>query len=129
VPAFTELLFCPFFKQNYKILLQLLPRRPIKRIKICRFQNIFIITGPQTLEKCTRQLVLNKGGEKYIFRYENGCEDDLLDVLIKQAQESRTDFDWFDAAVLSFKLTQSLVLEAERLLQTGTPLQIGALPD
>ena len=51
-----------------------------------------------------RQLVLNKGIEKYIFRYDRGCEDKLLDALIAQAKDERNDFDWFDAAVLSFKL-------------------------
>ena len=63
-----------------------------------------------------RQIVLKKGSEKYIFRYESGCEDTLLDTLIEQAQDGRTDFDWFDAAVLSFKLTQSLIAEADKLL-------------
>lgn len=63
-----------------------------------------------------RQLVLNKGREKYIFRYQSGCEDSLLDALIEQAADGRTDFDWFDAAVLSFKLTQSLIVEADKLL-------------
>ncbi|MBN2183453.1 MAG: hypothetical protein JW715_16195 [Sedimentisphaerales bacterium] len=63
-----------------------------------------------------RQLVLNKGAEKFIFRYENGSEDELLDALIDQARDARTNFDWFDAAVLSFKLTQLLVGQANELL-------------
>ena len=62
------------------------------------------------------QLVLNKGTEKYIFRYERGSEDKLLDAFITQAKDKNTDFDWFDAAVLSFKLTQSLIGQAEELL-------------
>jgi len=62
-------------------------------------------------------LVLNKGAEKYIFRYEHGREDELLDVLIDQAKDKRTDFDWFDAAVISFKLTQSLIGSAEQILR------------
>ena len=71
-----------------------------------------------------RQLVLNKGEEKFIFRYENGREDELLDVLIEQAKDKRTDFDWFDAAVLSFKLTQSLIGQADELLSDKTNAQI-----
>lgn len=71
-----------------------------------------------------RQLVLNKGDEKFIFRYENGREDELLDVLIEQAKDRRTDFDWFDAAVLSFKLTQSLIGQADELLSDKTNAQI-----
>jgi hypothetical protein len=73
------------------------------------------------IEKNVRQLVLNKGSEKYIFRYESGCEDQLLDALIEQARDARTAFDWFDAAVLSFKLTHSLMNEADKLLHKDAP--------
>jgi len=66
--------------------------------------------------KKKRQLILKKGKQKFIFRYDSGCEDELLDALIEQAKDSRTDFDWFDAAVLSFKLTQLLIGQADELL-------------
>lgn len=70
-----------------------------------------------------RQLVLNKGAEKYIFRYEHGREDELLDALIDQVKDRRTDFDWFDAAVISFKLTQSLIGCAEQLLEKNVDVR------
>jgi len=76
------------------------------------------------MEKTKRQLVLNKGAEKFIFRYNSGCEDQLLDALIKQAKDSRTDFDWFDAAVLSFKLTQSLIGQADELLHKSNVIEV-----
>ncbi|MCF7975644.1 MAG: hypothetical protein K9N55_17640 [Phycisphaerae bacterium] len=63
-----------------------------------------------------KQLILNKGHEKFIFRYESGSEDQLLDALMDQASNKKTDFDWFDAAVLSFKLTRVLLIQAEHLL-------------
>ncbi len=69
------------------------------------------------VSRVTRQLVLRKGRQKFIFRYDSGCEDQLLDVLAEQARSGRTDFDWFDAAVLSFKLTQSLIGQADELLR------------
>ncbi|MFC1737553.1 hypothetical protein ACFL1G_00695 [Planctomycetota bacterium] len=68
------------------------------------------------MNRARRQLILNKGAQKFIFRYDKGCEDKLLDTLIEQAKDHRTDFDWFDAAVLSFKLTQSLIGEADSIL-------------
>ena len=68
------------------------------------------------MEKVKRQLVLNKGPQKFIFRYDQGSEDKLLDVIIDQAKDERTEFDWFDAAVLSFKLTQSLICQADDIL-------------
>jgi hypothetical protein len=75
------------------------------------------------MKRMKRQLILNKGAEKYIFRYESGREDELLDALIDQAKDKRTDFDWFDAAVLSFKLTQSLIGQADELLSDKTKIQ------
>lgn len=68
------------------------------------------------MKRTGQQLVLNKGAEKFIFRYETGKEDALLDALIEQVKDKRTSFDWFDAAVLSFKLTQSLIGQADQLL-------------
>ncbi|MHC4226605.1 MAG: hypothetical protein ACYSWW_25735 [Planctomycetota bacterium] len=71
-----------------------------------------------------RQLVLNKGTQKFVFRYEKGNEDELLDALIDQAKDRHTDFDWFDAAVLSFKLTQSLMGQADELLSENMDVQV-----
>ena len=79
-----------------------------------------------TMRRKKRQLVLNKGSEKFIFRYDSGHEDELLDVLIEQAKDKRTNFDWFDAAVLSFKLTQSLIGQADEFLHKDTAAQIHA---
>ncbi|OHB61416.1 MAG: hypothetical protein A2167_07565 [Planctomycetes bacterium RBG_13_46_10] len=76
-----------------------------------------------------QQLVLNKGTEKFIFRYDSGAEDELLDALIEQAKDKRTNFDWFDAAVLSFKLAQSLINQADKLLgEQKTVLQEDSQP-
>lgn len=74
--------------------------------------------------KRQRQLTLNKGHEKFIFRYDVGKEDELIDAMIDQAKESVTNFDWFDAAVLSFKLTQSLICQADELLQANDDFEI-----
>jgi len=76
--------------------------------------------------KIKRQLVLNKGREKFIFRYDSGSEDLLLDVLVEQVRDNRTGFDWFDAAVLSFKLTQSLIGQADELLHESTDAEMQA---
>ena len=77
-----------------------------------------------TMGKKHRQLVLNKGAEKFIFRYEEGQEGQLLDALVEQAEDRRTNFDWFDAAVLSFKLTQCLIGQAEKLLHEDVNKQL-----
>jgi hypothetical protein len=64
-----------------------------------------------------REIILNKGGERYIFRYQAGQEDELLDVVCDLARSGRTEFDWFDAAVISFKLTQMLIAKAKTILE------------
>jgi len=69
------------------------------------------------MKRPQRQLVLNKGAEKFIFRYEQGREDELLDAMIEQVKHKRTGFDWFDAAVLSYKLTETLIGRAEQILR------------
>ncbi len=71
------------------------------------------------MRKGKKQLVLSKGSQKYIFRYDSGCEGQLLDSLAAQAADRNTEFDWFDAAVLSFKLTQTLMGEADEILGKG----------
>jgi hypothetical protein len=76
------------------------------------------------MKRLQRQLVLNKGAEKFIFRYEEGREDDLLDALVDQAKDHRTGFDWFDAAVLSFKLSQMLIGRAEGLLADDSDVTV-----
>lgn len=68
-----------------------------------------------------KELILNKDGEKFIFRYETGKEDELLDVLVEQAKDDSTNFDWFDASVLSFKLTRSLIRQADGLINKNAP--------
>ena len=78
------------------------------------------------MKKAKRQLTLNKGTEKFIFRYDSGCEDELLDALIEEAKDNRTNFDWFDAAVLSFKLTQSLIGQADEILRDNKDAEIHA---
>jgi hypothetical protein len=60
------------------------------------------------MQKAKQHLILHKGGEKFVFRYEQGQEEDLLDVLTEHAEDERTSFDWIDAAVLRLKLVHML---------------------
>lgn len=80
------------------------------------------------MESSQKQLVLNKGGQQYIFRYNGGNEASLLDALVAAAKDKQTDFDWFDAAVLSFKLSQGLMGQADELLYRDLPDPMQILP-
>ena len=61
-------------------------------------------------------LSLVKGQDRFVFRYDPGSEEEVLDAFVDMANEQKNNFDWFDAAVLSFQLSRQLVEEADRLL-------------
>ncbi len=63
-----------------------------------------------------KELTLHKNTERFVFRYEPGDEEMVLDTIVNMANDSGNSFDWFDAAVLSFQLSKNLVEEADRLL-------------
>ncbi len=71
-----------------------------------------------------RQLSLIKEKHRYVFRYRAGCEEELVDALAGMANDPACDFDWFDAAVLSFKLTQTLIGSAEELLRNDSNMKM-----
>ncbi len=51
-----------------------------------------------------QRLSLVKGRQHYIFTYHPGCEAELISSLVELADDPRSDFDWLDAAVLSFQV-------------------------
>ncbi len=57
-----------------------------------------------------RHLTLNKPGERFIFRWEQGQEAGLLRALRDHVSDERTSFDAFDAAVLGARLTRISVV-------------------
>jgi len=62
-----------------------------------------------------RQLSLIKGKHRYVFRYRAGCEEELVDALAGMANDPACDFDWFDAAVLSYQMGRRIDKELEHL--------------
>lgn len=68
-----------------------------------------------------RELSLLKGQERFVFRYEPGNEENILDAFVDMANDRANSFDWFDAAVLSFQLSKHLVSEADKLLCPDKP--------
>ena len=53
-----------------------------------------------------RQVVLVKGKHRYLFRYQQGSEIQTLDAFVSLAADTQSDFDWFDAAVLSYQISK-----------------------
>ena len=51
-----------------------------------------------------RCLSLAKGEQRFVFWYHQGREAELMAALLQMADNDETEFDWFDAAVLSFRM-------------------------
>ncbi len=62
-----------------------------------------------------KQLSLDKGGHRYVFRYRPGGEADVIGAFASLASDGSTEFDWFDAAVLSYQMGRRLELELDEL--------------
>lgn len=64
---------------------------------------------------CARQLSLVKGNHRYVFRYQAGNEADIIATFAEMAADSGHDFDWFDAAVLSYQMGRRLEMDLEQV--------------
>ncbi len=62
-----------------------------------------------------RQLSLVKGGHRYLFRYCPGNEADVIGAFASLACDAETEFDWFDAAVLSYQMGRRLEVELDEM--------------
>ena len=62
-----------------------------------------------------RQLSLVKGKHRYVFRYQTGREADIIAAFAAMAADNENDFDWFDAAVLSYQMGRRLELDLEKV--------------
>lgn len=62
-----------------------------------------------------RQLSLLKGKHRYVFRYQAGREADIISAFASLAADQENEFDWFDAAVLSYQMGRRLELDLEQV--------------
>ena len=63
-----------------------------------------------------RQLSLVKGSHRYVFRYKVGRESDIIAAFAEIAADTEQDFDWFDAAVLSYQMGRRLEMDLEEVV-------------
>ncbi len=61
-----------------------------------------------------QQLSLVKGGHRYVFRYPAGGEAEVIGAFASLASDPESNFDWFDAAVLSYQMGRRLELELDQ---------------
>jgi len=62
-----------------------------------------------------RQLSLVKGDHRYVFRYQAGGEADIIAAFASMAADAEHEFDWFDAAVLSYQMGRRLEMDLEEV--------------
>lgn len=60
------------------------------------------------MEKDINVLALVKGGERYIFLFDDQHRSECLRTLGRFASNQELSFTWYDAAVLSHKIRQSV---------------------
>ena len=63
-----------------------------------------------------RQLALAKDSERFVFRYEAGREAEVIDSFAAMANDNTCQFDWFDAAVLSYQMGRRLEMELDQIV-------------
>lgn len=51
-------------------------------------------------------IALVKGGERYVFLYDDDSRAQAIETLAKQAANPELSFSWYDAAVLAQKVRQ-----------------------
>ena len=52
-------------------------------------------------------IALVKGGERYVFLYDDDSREQALRTLARQAADPALSFSWYDAAVLAQKVRQN----------------------
>jgi hypothetical protein len=62
-----------------------------------------------------RQLSLVKGADRFVFRYQPGQEASVIDAFASLAGNRESEFDWFDAAVLSYQMGRRLETELDQI--------------
>lgn len=65
--------------------------------------------------KRMRTLSLVKGSQRFVFRYTAGHEAQVIDAFACLASDRGSDFDWFDAAVLSYQMGRRLEMELDQV--------------
>ena len=68
----------------------------------------------------SRELVLVKRGQRFVFRYLPGQESEMLANLAEMARDPKSEIDWFDAAVLSHQMGRALSTQLSRMLKPNS---------
>jgi len=73
------------------------------------------------MDEARRCLSFEKGNHRFVFWYTPGCESELLAAFLEYAEREDVDFDWFDAAVLSYQMGKVVTTDEGRRAGSGRP--------
>ncbi len=68
-----------------------------------------------------RTITLSKGVHRYVFRYTDGCECDVLEAAAQLAADPCCHFDWLDAASVSFQITSEQAANCLKAIAPANP--------
>jgi hypothetical protein len=83
-------------------------------VTIARQASVYAAKGREAMS-VIRQLSLVKGGDRFVFRYPPGHEAEVIDAFAELADDQESQFDWFDAAVLSYQMGRRLEMELDQI--------------
>lgn len=66
-----------------------------------------------------RQLSLVKGAHKFVFRYTPGSEAEVIGAFTTLVERPGSEFDWFDAAVLSYQIGKQIGQDLEEMSKSA----------
>ena len=66
-----------------------------------------------------RHLSLVKGRERFVFEYDEGSEPELIGSFVELAVNPDCEFDWFDAAVLSYEMGRRIEMDCRPVAAIG----------
>ena len=60
-----------------------------------------------------------KGRHRFVFEYDEGSESDLVGSFVDLAGDAQSEFDWFDAAVLSYEMGRRIEVDYQSVGSPG----------
>lgn len=69
--------------------------------------------GDNNIKNQRHELITERNSRRYVFRYDCGLEHEVMSQLLEMIFDDRIDFDWSDAALISFGLIDNLIKEKE----------------
>ena len=68
-------------------------------------------------------LHLAKNGQRYVFRYRAGREEEIVAEIVRLAEDGRTELDWLDAATLGYQVARHAAMDCCTVMISPGPVE------